>query len=75
MEKTKFRKNIIHVAICDTCKGNGYITLPDAEDPREMNVHQCWDCDSEGEIYVHEPEMVSSSDDDNDSGGDDVTMH
>ena len=40
-----------------------------------MNVHQCWDCDSEGEVYVHEPEMVSSSDDDNDSGGDDVTMH
>ena len=35
MEKTKFRKNRIHVAICDTCKGNGYITLPDAEDPRE----------------------------------------
>ena len=73
MEKTKLRKNRIHVAICDTCKGNGYITIKNNFNSEQ--VHQCWDCDSEGEIYVHEPEMVSSGDDDNDSGGDDVTMH
>ena len=75
MAKTKFRKSRIHTAICDTCKGNGYTTLPDEEDPREKNVHQCWDCDSEGEVYVHEPEMVSSSNDDNDSDTNDNTMH
>ena len=75
MAKTKFRKSRIHTAICDTCKGNGYITLPDEEDPREKNVYQCWDCDSEGEVYVHEPEMVSSSNDDNDSDTNDNTMH
>ena len=75
MAKTKFRKSRIHTAICDTCKGNGYITLPDEEDPREKNVYQCWDCDSEGEVYVHEPEMVSSSNDDNDSNTNDNTMH
>ena len=75
MAKTKFRKSRIHTAICDTCKGNGYITLPDEEDPREKNVYQCWDCDSEGEVYVHEPEMVSSSNDDNDSDTNDNTKH
>ena len=73
MEKTKFRKSRIHVAICDTCKGNGYITI--VNNFNDKQVHQCWDCDSEGEIYVHEPKMVSHGDDDNDSGADDVTMH
>ena len=41
----KLKVNRIVKIICNTCKGNGYIKVED-------NVHQCWDCDSEGEFYV-----------------------
>tara|TARA_R100001198_G_scaffold37300_1_gene20293 strand:+ start:233 stop:418 length:186 start_codon:yes stop_codon:yes gene_type:complete len=46
MEKVK------HKAICDHCKGNGYL--------RETNgsyteVHQCPTCNSQGEIEIKEP--------------------
>ena len=34
--------------ICPTCKGNGYLKV--ATEMGET-VHQCWDCDSEGEFY------------------------
>jgi DnaJ-class molecular chaperone len=33
---------------CPTCKGNGYIKV--ATEGQDT-VHQCWDCDSEGEFY------------------------
>ena len=29
------------------------------------NVHQCWECDSEGEFYVYEPKMASDDVSDN----------
>ena len=58
----KLKKYRVHKAICDTCKGNGFVKITDDEDPREINVHQCWECDSEGEFYVYEPPMVSSDD-------------
>ena len=40
-------KKVKRIHICPTCKGNG-------------QVHQCWDCDSEGEFveYVEEQERV-----------------
>ena len=40
----KLKVNRIVKIICDTCRGNGYIKVED-------NIHQCWDCDSEGEFY------------------------
>ena len=40
--------------ICPTCKGNGYLKVGTEFGE---TVHQCWDCDSEGEFYVHEPEV------------------
>ena len=46
MEKLKKAKVTIH--ICPTCKGNGYVKV--ATENKEQ-VHQCWDCDSEGEFY------------------------
>ena len=46
MEKLKKAKVTIH--ICPTCKGNGYVKV--ATEGKD-EVHQCWDCDSEGEIY------------------------
>ncbi len=58
----KLKKQRIHKAICPTCRGNGYIRIKDNEDPTEVNVHQCWECDSEGEFYVYEPPMASDDD-------------
>ena len=48
MEKLKKAKVKIH--ICPTCKGNGYVKVASLEKD-ESSVHQCWDCDSEGELY------------------------
>ena len=46
MEKLKKAK--VTVTICPTCKGNGYLKVAtEGED----KIHQCWDCDSEGEFY------------------------
>ena len=36
------------ITICPTCKGNGYLKV--ATEGKDT-VHQCWDCDSEGEFY------------------------
>ena len=55
----KLKKYRVHKAICENCNGNGYIKIVDPE-TNEVNVHQCWECDSEGEFYVYEPPMASS---------------
>ena len=34
--------------ICPNCKGNGYERVEDVEG--KDNIHQCWMCESEGEI-------------------------
>jgi DnaJ-class molecular chaperone len=47
----KLKVNNVKKVICSTCKGNGYISMQDIEDKTEINIHQCWDCDSEGEFY------------------------
>ena len=62
----KLKKYRIHKAICDVCNGNGFVKIKDQEDPRDVNIHQCWECDSEGEFYVYEPKMASDDDADND---------
>ena len=66
----KLKKYRVHKAICNVCNGNGFVRITDPEDPKEVNVHQCWECDSEGEFYVYEPPMATSNDADN---GDDNT--
>ena len=52
-------KKVKRIHICPTCKGNGYVKIQNIYDI-ELQVHQCWDCDSEGEFveYVEEPERV-----------------
>ena len=52
----KLKKYSVHKAICPTCNGNGFVKIM-KEDKKE-HVHQCWDCGSEGEYYVHEPETI-----------------
>ena len=53
----KLKKYKVHKAICHVCNGNGFVRIKDEDDPREVNIHQCWECDSEGEFYVYEPEV------------------
>jgi len=71
----KLKKYRVHKAICNVCKGNGFIKIKDPEDPRDVNVHQCWECDSEGEFYVYEPPMVSVDDTNNGSNNTDKFLH
>ena len=62
----KLKKYRVHKAICDVCNGNGFVKITDREDPKEVNIHQCWECDSEGEFYVYESKVVQHDDVDND---------
>ena len=57
MEKSK--KYNVHAAICPDCNGNGYLKAV-LEEGREHIVVQCQTCESEGEIYVDESEVVES---------------
>ena len=53
------KKYNVHAAICPDCTGNGYVKAT-IEESREHVVLQCETCDSEGEIYVDESEVVES---------------
>ena len=55
----KLKKYNIHAAICPDCNGNGYVKAV-IEEGREHVVLQCKTCESEGEIYVDESEVVES---------------
>ena len=39
------------IAICHNCKGNGFIKIKNEED-QQMYVHQCWQCESTGELNM-----------------------
>ena len=56
----KLKKYTIHKEICDVCRGNGYVKVVHID--QENHIHQCWECDSEGEFYVYEPPMVKHDD-------------
>jgi len=68
----KLKKYNVHIAICPTCKGNGYLKVGTEEG--EV-IHQCWDCDSEGEFYVHQPETDLIHDDVDLSTDDVIKLH
>ena len=38
----------MYKAICQNCKGNGYEKVKDNKG--KTNIHQCWMCESNGEI-------------------------
>ena len=48
--------------ICNVCHGNGYIRVATGDTSLDFRdnsqVHQCWECESEGEFY----EVVSTDD-------------
>ena len=60
----KLKKYKVKKLICPTCKGNGYLKVGTEWGE---TVHQCWDCDSEGEFYVHEPKVSQHDVVDNDN--------
>ncbi len=72
MEKSK--KYNVHAMICPDCKGNGYIKAT-IEEGREHIVVQCQTCESEGEIYVDESEVIESYIDADNSTDDDRKLH
>jgi len=50
-------KKVRKTYICPTCKGNGFLKA-DAIYDEELKIVQCWDCDSQGELYDYEEEKV-----------------
>ena len=56
----RLKKYRVHKAICDVCNGNGYVKVVHID--HKNHTHQCWECDSEGEFYVYEPQMASGND-------------
>jgi uncharacterized protein YbaR (Trm112 family) len=46
--------------VCPTCKGNGFVKVASFE--HDEMIHQCWDCDSEGEFYEISDNLISDND-------------
>tara|TARA_R110000824_G_scaffold171610_1_gene349257 strand:- start:204 stop:413 length:210 start_codon:yes stop_codon:yes gene_type:complete len=67
----KLKKSRLRKIICSTCKGNGFIKIINEED-RESYVHQCWDCDSEGEFYETTNNLIGDTDSDYNN---DIKLH
>ena len=59
MAKLKIKQ--VKKFICDTCHGNGYIRVATGDTSLDFRdnsqVHQCWDCESEGELTIEEPSL------------------
>ena len=68
----KLKKHRVKLMFCPTCKGNGFLKVGTEEGE---SIHQCWDCDSDGEFYVHQPETNLVFDDVNLSSDDDYKLN
>jgi len=60
----KLKTKQIRKFICPTCKGNGYLKVGTEWGD---TIHQCWDCDSEGEFYEFSNDYFSNTDSDDDT--------
>ena len=67
----KLKANRVKKIICPTCKGNGFVKVASLEHDESM-VHQCWDCDSEGEFYETADNLIGDSDNDRNH---DIKLH
>ena len=67
----KLKKARLKKLICSTCKGNGYVKVASLEKD-ESTVHQCWDCDSEGEFYETTNNLIGDFDSDHNH---DIKLH
>ena len=68
----KLKKINIKLMFCPTCKGNGYLKVGTEFGD---TIHQSWDCDSEGEYYVHQPEALIPDNGPDITTDDDVKLH
>ena len=68
----KLKKQNVKVHICPTCKGNGFLKVGTEFGD---TVHQCWDCDSEGEFYVYESKDIIEDNDADNTSNDDIKLH
>ena len=57
----KLKKHRLRKLVCATCKGNGYLKVGTEWGD---TIHQCWDCDSEGEFYETSDNLIGDSDGD-----------
>ena len=69
----KLKKYRVHKAICDVSNGNGYVKI--MKEDKKSHVHQCWECDSEGEFYVYKSEISQHDVVDNDNRNTDKFLH
>ena len=68
----KLKKQNVKVHICPTCKGNGFLKVGTEFGE---TVHQCWDCDSEGEFYVYESKDIIDDNDADSTSSNDIKLH
>ena len=66
----KLKKYKVMKITCPTCKGNGFVKVTSFE--YDEMIHQCWDCDSEGEFYETSDNLVS---DGNGDRNHDIKLH
>ena len=66
----KIKKYKLRKLVCPTCKGNGFVKVTSFE--YDEMIHQCWDCDSEGEFYETSDNVVS---DGNGDRNHDIKLH
>ena len=66
----KIKKYKLRKLVCPTCKGNGFVKVTSFE--YDEMIHQCWDCDSEGEFYETSDNLVS---DGNGDRNHDIKLH
>ena len=66
------KKQNVKVHICPTCKGNGFLKVGTEFGD---TVHQCWDCDSEGEFYVYESKDIIDDNDADNTSNNDIKLH
>ncbi len=66
----KLKKYRLKKFICPTCKGNGFVKVTSFE--YDEMIHQCWDCDSEGEFYETSDNLVGDNDGDRNH---DIKLH
>ena len=68
----KLKKYRLKKFICPTCKGNGFLKVGTEFGD---TVHQCWDCDSEGEFYVYESKDIIDDNDADNTSNNDIKLH
>jgi len=66
----KLKKYRLKKFTCPTCKGNGFVKVTSFE--YDEMIHQCWDCDSEGEFYETSDNLISDGDNDRNH---DIKLH